>query len=219
MSIKITCPKKSCQSKQSVPQPLPLPGSTIQCIECGQKISMTYPEGAIDKLRAKGIAFEGDEPAAEPPKAPNVHSPSKTASKTKPTPVSSSSAQNIKERSTLIDERPKTKSTRQKKSAPSHQTSAPSASNVANEDSPSTKSKTRSWLKWIAGGIGLSGLLGTAVIAGTFYHFQQEVPSVEELRDYEPPTVTTLFDRNGEVLAELYKNVDMSDNTKTSPNI
>ena len=55
------------------------------------------------------------------------------------------------------------------------------------------------------GGVGLSGLFGVGVIAGTVNHFAQQVPSVEDLRDYEPPTVTTLYDRNGEVLGELYK--------------
>lgn len=205
MSIKITCPKKSCQSKQSVPQPLPLPGSTIQCIECGQKISMTYPEGAIDKLRARGIAFEGDEPASKPPIAPNVHtSRKKNTDKSEPTGKPSTPVQKATTQSTLIDERPKTKGSRQKKSIPANKPTE-STTNPPTEDSKPKKSTKRSWLKWIAAGIGLSGLLGTGVVAGTFYHFQQEVPSVEELRDYEPPTVTTLFDRNGEVLAELYK--------------
>jgi len=73
MSIKITCPKRSCQTRQSVPQPFPLPGSTIQCIECGQKISMTYPKGAIDKLRTKGIAFQGDESVSKQSKRIKVH--------------------------------------------------------------------------------------------------------------------------------------------------
>ena len=51
----------------------------------------------------------------------------------------------------------------------------------------------------------MTGLLGVGVVAGTINHFSNEVPSVEDLRDYEPPTVTTLYDRNGKVLGELYK--------------
>ena len=38
-----------------------------------------------------------------------------------------------------------------------------------------------------------------------FINFKSQVPSVEELRDYTPPTVTTLYDRNGKLLGEIYE--------------
>ena len=45
------------------------------------------------------------------------------------------------------------------------------------------------------------GITGVAV----YQHYAQLVPSVDELRTYSPPTVTTLYDRNGKLLGEIYE--------------
>jgi len=193
MSLKITCPK--CKSKQSIPQPLPLPGSTIQCIECGQKISMTYPEGVIDKLRAKGLQFEGDTPTNTPPVRPKIHQKSQQTSN----PTSAASSSKSKPSPSPKGERPTSKGTRKTS------TKKPKEARSKVESSEGKKPTKRRWFRWFVAGVGLSGLLGVGAVAGVINHFEQEVPSVEDLREYEPPTVTTLYDRKGEVLAELYK--------------
>jgi len=193
MSLKITCPK--CKSKQSIPQPLPLPGSTIQCIECGQKISMTYPEGVIDKLRAKGLQFEGDTPTNTPPVRPKIHQKSQQTSN----PTSAVSSSKSKSSPSPKGERPTSKGTRKTS------TKKPKEARSKVESSEGKKPTKRRWFRWFVAGVGLSGLLGVGAVAGVINHFEQEVPSVEDLREYEPPTVTTLYDRKGEVLAELYK--------------
>ena len=181
---------------------------------------MTYPEGAIDTLRRRGSRFVGDPPRSTPNEA-NL-SPVNEDSEPVYTPSSEPSPKSLEE------ERPVTKSTR-KRTGRSSTSSSPSSSSPSSASSPSSPSSKKGttkkkratsttetatdtkkpkrfrWLKWMLGGIVLSGGLGIGAVVGTVNHFSKEVPSVEELRDYEPPTVTTLYDRNGAVLAELYK--------------
>jgi membrane carboxypeptidase/penicillin-binding protein len=52
--------------------------------------------------------------------------------------------------------------------------------------------------------IGL-GLLGAAIVGGCFWYFSVDLPTVEALGDYEPPTVTVVYDSKGEVLGEIYE--------------
>ena len=54
---------------------------------------MTYPEGVIDKLRAKGLQFEGDTPINTPPARPKIHQKSQQTSN--PTSAASSSKSKI----------------------------------------------------------------------------------------------------------------------------
>ena len=186
-SLKFTCPK--CSSKQTLPQPLPKAGQTIQCIQCGAKVSMTYPEGALDSLRAKGYTFEGDAPAATPPAQPIVDT-------TNTPPSESSTNQDATQSISPRGEREAKPSKRRKKTQPAPTTEIESAE----------KPKKR-WSIWKVG-LGLIGLMGVGG-AGTgllvYENFKAQVPSVEELRDYTPPTVTTLYDRNGKLLGEIYE--------------
>ena len=39
-----------------------------------------------------------------------------------------------------------------------------------------------------------------------YNHYAQQVPTIEQLAEYEPPTVTVVYDRNNEVLGEIYEN-------------
>ena len=39
-----------------------------------------------------------------------------------------------------------------------------------------------------------------------YNHYAQQVPTIEQLVEYEPPTVTVVYDRNNEVLGEIYEN-------------
>ena len=56
MSLKLTCPK--CRQPHKLHEPLPLPGTQLHCDHCGQKMSMSYPEGLIEKLKSRGTRFE-----------------------------------------------------------------------------------------------------------------------------------------------------------------
>ena len=160
---------------------------------------MTYPDGVIDKLRARGMVFEGDAPSNAAPTQPVIYEKARAKQPSTNRPVSSSPSPR--------NERPISKSTRRSsKQSPKQPPKEPSG----NDQSPASdgrppKPKKLRWFRWLLGGVVLSGLLGAGVVGGTINHFAQQVPSVEDLRDYEPPTVTTLYDRNGEVLGELYK--------------
>lgn len=48
-------------------------------------------------------------------------------------------------------------------------------------------------------------VLGAGGVGGVFWYYSQDLPTVETLRGYEPPTVTTLYDQKGEILGEIYE--------------
>ena len=50
----------------------------------------------------------------------------------------------------------------------------------------------------------LAGVVGLAVAGGGYWHYSQDLPTIETLRAYHPPTVTVVEDTNGEVLGEIY---------------
>jgi membrane carboxypeptidase/penicillin-binding protein len=69
----------------------------------------------------------------------------------------------------------------------------------------------RTWVKAIGiagvifGGTCIVAAMGGAVYAKMLYdEWTQDLPSVEEIADYYPPTVTTIYDANGQVMGELY---------------
>jgi len=49
-----------------------------------------------------------------------------------------------------------------------------------------------------------AGLLGILVAGGSYLYFGRDLPTVEKLRAYRPPTVSVVEDRNGEVLGEIF---------------
>jgi penicillin-binding protein 1A len=55
----------------------------------------------------------------------------------------------------------------------------------------------------------LLGVLGTlaaaAVVAGALLYFRRDLPTLETLRDYQPPTVTVVYDREDRLLGEIYE--------------
>ena len=74
--------------------------------------------------------------------------------------------------------------------------------------SPAPPKKRRWWLRalvamMLLGVIG--GLAGAGVAAGAFWKYSQDLPTVEALGEYTPPTVTVVYDRNGELLGEIYE--------------
>lgn len=61
------------------------------------------------------------------------------------------------------------------------------------------------WLKTTAIVLAITGLLGLAAVAGVFWNFSRDLPTVEALGQYEPPTVTVVYDAKGRVLGEIYE--------------
>ena len=57
MALRITCPY--CERRHELAEPYPLPGSDLHCW-CGAALSISYPAGLMERLRKKGIRFQGD---------------------------------------------------------------------------------------------------------------------------------------------------------------
>jgi penicillin-binding protein 1A len=49
------------------------------------------------------------------------------------------------------------------------------------------------------------GLAGAGGAAGVYWHFSQDLPSIEQLHEYTPPTVTVVLDRDDQLLGEIYE--------------
>lgn len=63
---------------------------------------------------------------------------------------------------------------------------------------------SRAW-KWVSR-TGLALLLSATLGGlGTYYYFDRDLPSVEELRHYQPPQVTKLYCAGGALCAEFYR--------------
>ena len=61
------------------------------------------------------------------------------------------------------------------------------------------------WGMRIAVAFVLTCVLGVATFAGTWAYFSKDLPTLETLETYRPPTVTVVYDRNGELLGEIYE--------------
>jgi penicillin-binding protein 1A len=68
-----------------------------------------------------------------------------------------------------------------------------------------TNQRFKRFMLRTAGGLVGLALLGAAAASGGAWVLSRELPSTETLRAYEPPTVTMVFDRDGEILGELYE--------------
>jgi len=55
------------------------------------------------------------------------------------------------------------------------------------------------------GGLALSVLAALLVVAGGYWYFSKDLPTVENLREYQPATVTTVLDKDGKLLGEIYE--------------
>ena len=84
MALRITCPY--CSRRHELAEPYPLPGSDLHCW-CGAALSISYPAGLMERLRKRGIRFQGDADGEEleedafmdsavPKLRPNQHCPS-----------------------------------------------------------------------------------------------------------------------------------------------
>ena len=64
------------------------------------------------------------------------------------------------------------------------------------------------WKRWLRLGMMtalVGGALGAVGVGGVFLYFSRDLPTVEALADYEPPTVTVVNDAKGRVLGEIYE--------------
>ncbi|MDP2313468.1 MAG: PBP1A family penicillin-binding protein [Pseudomonadota bacterium] len=69
--------------------------------------------------------------------------------------------------------------------------------------------KRRGWFgKMLVGGLGLAlvgSLLGAAGVFGVGWYYSRELPTVEALAVYRPPTVTVVYDQKGRLMGEIYE--------------
>lgn len=68
--------------------------------------------------------------------------------------------------------------------------------------------KRRWFLGFAASGLGLAGLLavlGIGAVVGVFWWYSRDLPTVEALGQYRPPTVTVVYDAKGRLLGEIYE--------------
>ena len=47
--------------------------------------------------------------------------------------------------------------------------------------------------------------MGVALLIGGYLYFSKALPGIEALGDYKPPTVTVVYDQNGELMGEIYE--------------
>ena len=185
MALKITCPK--CSNPNRLTEPYPVSGGVIECANCGFPLTITYPAKTLEKLKAKGARFR-----TEPEKnsSPANASPPKKQEEPK------------KEKPTPTTQRP----------PPPEPKSEPVPEPQSKEEPPNEKpkKKKRSLIKrlfiYSLYTMVFFGLIGAGIGVYAYNYFAEQVPTVETLREYTPPTVTVVYDRNNEVLAEIYEN-------------
>ena len=179
----------------------------MRCSHCQQQMTLTYPPKLIESLKAKGYEFEGEgryqAPSQRVPKPPieskkqSLRKPKNSQPKTKPKQASRGS-------STASSNPNETRKTTK------HTASSKSEDSSKKPLKISRKSKKepffRKWTKrLVAAGI-LLGITGMAGTYGMIEYYSKDLPSIEQLKNYKPPTVTVIYDRHGEILGELYKN-------------
>lgn len=67
------------------------------------------------------------------------------------------------------------------------------------------KSLIRLFFKWIFILFILSTLLVGAGLTGLYYYLSQDLPKINTLKDYRPPTVTSVFSDDGRKIGEFYE--------------
>lgn len=77
---------------------------------------------------------------------------------------------------------------------------------------PKAAPKRPSRMFWVGRGMAavvvfvvVAAVLGVGGVAGIFYYYSQDLPTLEALAQYRPPTVTVVYDDKGELLGEIYE--------------
>lgn len=211
MALKITCPH--CSHPHRLTDPYPAAGSELQCGGCGRALAISYPPGLVERLRAKGARIQGDAPAPMPPAPPVDPLPQRPTPSARPTEVASPAPRGRPEPDVVPTQMKTAVPAAAPRPAPAPpRAAAPPAkppSTPKKPAGPSTAKKKRGWFARIAR-FGLAatlvcGLAGAATLAGAFWYYGQDLPTLETLETYRPPTVTVVYDRNGELLGEIYE--------------
>lgn len=219
MPLKLTCPR--CQAGVPLDEPYPLPGDAVSCTSCGSGLAVTYPDEVFEKLKARGKTFAPESPAA-PPTVPRASTPPA------PTPPPAQAPQPLHAAVPPVIADPQDAQTEAFTEAGSTEqgtastsdgvdpapatpaTEAPSSGKTVSKTTATSSSRGRKF-GCLGGllGTGLTALAAAAVlgliVAGSGYaYYSQELPTVETLRAYQPPTVTVVTDTHGEILGEIF---------------
>ncbi len=204
MHLRISCPH--CGNPIRLSEPFPVPGTERQCV-CGRALAITYPLGMMDRLKARGARFADDE-APEPPAA-RTFLPPTAPDEDRPT-VAIPGRQTVR----IEDEAPPAPRPPADKTVAIHARPPRPLPDARPQGEPEARvpwapadapapTHTRRWKKF-AIGLGVLGLLGIAAGAGLLAWVGRDLPSVEQLGDYKPPTVTVVYDAHGELMGEIY---------------
>jgi len=279
MPLKLTCPH--CGHPARLTEPFPLPGARLHCEGCGQGLVVSYPDGVMDALKARGKIFQSEEAAGPrtphtpkakaPPPPPPTAAPAthKAARKAAPRPTETPSPTEVP---TTVDptmvESPNPDAYFDR-TVPSARTPYGGLPNNANEpeathaslgeeDEPTESHEdpipvvqapkraarelkasedTKTEVAWkkrnvvragasapptgpkakrrggcfrgglLAAAVLLLGavLVGGAVAGGAYWHYSSQLPTIETLKAYRPPTVTEVYDHKGRLLGEIYE--------------
>ena len=286
MALKLTCPH--CSHPHRLSQPYPVPGTELQCRQCGRVLSVSYPTGMMQRLKEKGVKFvdptsdgphQPIEPSTLPPpvkKSPprdpkievrrtgrspdavesgRVRQPDITQTfertpaiqgtpkhrqdepeavpylppPTAPLP-SKTSSKPVEPPGTAAPSEPDTAAETTTVGNPQPSPiAAPESPSMRNEPKPVRRESTaateprveKRTLKpalpklprlprnrILKGGLlalVLAAVVGLAAVAGIFVYFSKDLPTVEALGEYQPPTVTVVHDAKGRVLGEIYE--------------
>lgn len=277
MALKITCPH--CSHVHRLNQPYPVPGTELQC-QCGRVLSVSYPQGMMDRLRTKGIAFsdpassgphsipapdltgvptepappqgpstgrpsnppviEARKPRSDVPEAGRVSTPEPTRP-LEPTPAMPRGPRGPVKKNEAVPFLPppsnrrgdgptatatdaRTQPTAPVEGRPIAPNPTGAADTIADEataslggsepptdpqgprrSSPSPSGRLKSWIRRLLALAAVGTVLGGGGIGAVFWYFSGDLPTVEALGEYEPPTVTVVYDTKGRVLGEIYE--------------
>lgn len=274
MAIKLPCPH--CAHKNALEEPLPHAGDAITCTACGQRLMVSYPPGAVEKLLERGKIFRSEAPpetrrpparpaqpgarvvdpfTAAPPKA---RAPAPTAKPSTlpapeelhPTVVDPTLIDNAvddyfdrtvpsqrtpygalpgnipeAEAAQDIDLAPDLDRTErfndvedddavERTGAPNRPGAVTAAIPPAKKEAmarptAATPAKKRGCMSRVVSLALVGGLLsvvgGGAVAGAGYWHFSQDLPTVELLQHYQPPRVTEVYAHDGQLLGEIYE--------------
>ncbi len=227
MALKITCPH--CNHPLRIEEPYPLPGVERQCV-CGKPLAISYRPGTMEFLRSRGARFEGDEErpslppvmsvaSVPPPGAePTPPAPRPAPRRVEPTPArpAEPTPARVPEPTPATDLAMPSASRSAAPPAGPRRAPAPAGRGAppAKPPRPPKPTAKRGFrlLRWAAGlfaggsGLLLAGIVAAiATVAGVAYYYGRDLPSVETLRDYRPPTVTVVYDQHGQLMGEIYQ--------------
>jgi penicillin-binding protein 1A len=191
MHLRITCPH--CGNPLRLSEPFPLPGAERQC-GCGRALAITYPVGMIDTLRGRGARFEAE--ASPPPRPSRPAVAPRAAWAAAPDLGGGSDAGAV--RAAAEAETPRAKE------PPREAPPDLLRRSVLPVSLPSSTPRRR-WTRVLAWGALGAGVLGMAAVGGMFAWIGAQVPGVEQLATYRPPTVTEVYDAKGRLMGEIYE--------------